>query len=68
MRIFRMITLLFFLKRGSYVLAIEEIEHEGENISIPIQVTPEFPAGIFATIAGLFALIIVVTRASLFRV
>jgi hypothetical protein len=57
-----------FLEEGSYVLAIEEIGHEGENFSIPIQVTPEFPAGIFATMAGLFALIIVVTRASLFRV
>ncbi|HEV8387145.1 MAG TPA: hypothetical protein VGQ03_05945 [Nitrososphaera sp.] len=35
-----------FLKGGSYVLAIEEIEHEGENITIPIQVTPEFPPAI----------------------
>src|SRR5688572_22327753 len=54
-----------FLEEGSYVLAIEEIEHEGENIRIPIQVTPEFPLGIFAVIAGLFASIIAITRISL---
>jgi hypothetical protein len=54
-----------FLQEGSYVLAIEEIEHEGENIRIPIQVTPEFPLGIFVVIAGLFASIIAITRVSL---
>lgn len=54
-----------FLKEGSYVLAIEEIEHEGENIRIPIQVTPEFPLGISGVIAGLFASIIAITRKSL---
>jgi hypothetical protein len=54
-----------FLQEGSYVLAIEEIQHEGENIRIPIQVTPEFPLGIFVVIAGLFASIIAITRISL---
>jgi hypothetical protein len=56
-----------FLQEGSYVLAIEEIEHEGENIRIPIQVTPEFPFGIFVTIAGLFACMIAATRLSSFH-
>ena len=54
-----------FLQEGSYVLAIEEIQHEGENIRIPIQVTPEFPLGLFVVIAGLFASIITITRISL---
>ncbi|MFY3741758.1 MAG: hypothetical protein HMLIMOIP_002218 [Candidatus Nitrosomirales archaeon] len=27
------------------------IEHEGENIEIPIQVTPEFPLGVLVVIA-----------------
>jgi len=56
-----------FQKEGSYVLAIEEIEHGGENIRIPIQVTPEFPFGIVMVITGLFASIIVITRISLFQ-
>jgi prepilin signal peptidase PulO-like enzyme (type II secretory pathway) len=56
-----------FLGEGSYVLAIEEIEHEGENIRIPIQVTPEFPFGVFVVIAGLLASIIAATRVSFLR-
>ena len=41
-----------FLQEGSYELAIEEIEHEGENIRIPIQVTPEFPIGMIGMVAA----------------
>jgi hypothetical protein len=56
-----------FLQEGSYVLAIEEIQHEGENIRIPIQVTPEFPLGIVLVITGLLASIIAITRISFLR-
>jgi hypothetical protein len=47
------------LQAGSYVLAIEEIQHEGGNITIPIQVTPEFPYGIFALFTGLASIIVI---------
>ena len=33
-----------FLSAGSYTLDIANIEDLGEGISVPIQVTPEFPA------------------------
>lgn len=56
-----------FLQEGSYVLAIEEIEHEGENIRIPIQVTPEFPVAVFMLVTALFACVIALTRISLVR-
>jgi hypothetical protein len=42
-----------FFSEGSYVLAIEEIEHERKNIKIPIQVTPEFPVGLLASIIAM---------------
>lgn len=47
-----------FLEEESYVLAIEEIEHEGGNIRIPIQVTPEFPYGTLALFAALASVIV----------
>lgn len=53
-----------FPEQGSYTLAIEEIENEGENIMIPIQVTPEFPLSIFAVMVVLFVSIIGLTRLS----
>jgi hypothetical protein len=56
-----------FLDGGSYVLAIEEIEHEGENIEIPIQVTPEFPLGILAIMAGIFTSMIALRRITSLR-
>lgn len=50
-----------FLQEGSYTLAIEEIQAEGENIRIPIQVTPEFP--IVIPIVGLaITFVILVSR------
>lgn len=51
-----------FLQEGSYELAIEEIEHEGENIRIPIQVTPEFPIGMIGVVATVIGAGIVVSR------
>ena len=42
-----------FQDEGSYALRIENINGSGESdgISIPMQVTPEFPLGIFVLIA-----------------
>ena len=39
-----------FLDEGSYVISLAQINQEGETIEIPIQVTPEFPVGIAASL------------------
>jgi hypothetical protein len=48
---------LTFDEQGSYTLRIENINDSSENnsISIPIQVTPEFPLGILVMMAAAFA-------------
>jgi hypothetical protein len=49
---------LTFDEQGSCTLRIENINDSGENnssISIPIQVTPEFPLGILVRMAAAFA-------------
>lgn len=53
-----------FDEQGSYTLRIENISDSGANnyISIPIQVTPEFPLGVFALTAATFAAIVGATR------
>jgi hypothetical protein len=48
-----------FLDEGPYVLAIGEIENEGGNIRIPIQVTPEFSYEIFALFAALASVFVI---------
>lgn len=43
-----------FSEPGSYVIEISDIEGLGENATIPIKVTPEFPSGIvLAFVAGM---------------
>lgn len=44
---------------GSYTIMIEDIEGLGENATLPIQVTPEFPVGaiIPVTLVVMFAII-----------
>jgi hypothetical protein len=53
-----------FLEGGSYILAIEEIGHEGENIRIPIQVTPELPmaAGLSIVLVGAIIAVVILGR------
>lgn len=53
-----------FADEGSYIIRIENINGSGENeqVSIPIQVTPEFPIGLFALIGSAFGLIIFMVR------
>jgi hypothetical protein len=41
-----------FDKPGSYTIMIGNIEGLGEHAQIPIQVTPEFPSGVVATVAA----------------
>jgi hypothetical protein len=53
-----------FEGEGSYALRIENINGSGENdsISIPIQVTPEFPLGVFALMSVTLVAIVIATR------
>jgi hypothetical protein len=53
-----------FQEEGSYALRIENINGTGENdaISIPIQVTPEFPLGVFTLMAVTVAAMVIATR------
>lgn len=48
-----------FEQPGSYEIRIDDIEHLGEGIAIPIQVTPELPLGVVALAAALGAAILV---------
>lgn len=41
-----------FDEQGPYEIRIDNIEGLGEGVSVPIQVTPEFPAGALAVVAG----------------
>jgi hypothetical protein len=41
-----------FDEQGPYEIRIDNIEGLGEGVSLPIQVTPEFPAGALAVVAG----------------
>lgn len=40
-----------FEEQGQYSIRIDNIEGLGEGVEIPIQVTPEFPLGMFAIVA-----------------
>jgi hypothetical protein len=53
-----------FQEEGSYTLRIENINGSGENdsISIPIQVTPEYPLGVFTLLAVTVAGMVIATR------
>lgn len=57
-----------FLEAGSYSLAIEDIENQGEGVTIPIQVTPEFPivTGVSIVLASTIAVVLIVSRTRLF--
>jgi hypothetical protein len=59
-----------FDEQGSYTIRIDDIDGLDENVLIPIQVTPEFPLGVFALIAITFGAAVLVARRygnSLFR-
>jgi hypothetical protein len=47
---------------GSYEIRIDDIEGLGERITIPIQVTPEFPLGAVALAAAVLGAAIVAAR------
>lgn len=53
-----------FPDQGSYNLTISNIRGTDEKVVIPIQVTPEFPLGVFVVIAGLLTSVITITRMS----
>jgi hypothetical protein len=40
-----------FEEQGQYSIRIDNIEGLGEGVEIPVQVTPEFPLGMFAIVA-----------------
>lgn len=51
-----------FNDSGSYTIKINNIEGLDENVSIPIQVTPEFPAGVLMLAATIIGAMIFVAR------
>lgn len=53
-----------FDEEGSYTLRIENINGSGtqDGIEIPMQVTPEFPVGMFGLMATIFSVMIIVIR------
>jgi hypothetical protein len=51
-----------FEQAGSYTIRIDDIDGLGEGASFPIQVTPEFPAGIIGAVAGLMGAIAILAR------
>ncbi len=53
---------LSFEEPGSYTIKIDDIDGLGESASFPIQVTPEFPAGMLGVIAGLIGAIAFLAR------
>ncbi len=50
---------LKFSEPGSYLLKIQDIEGLGENATLPIQVTPEFPAGPLAVMGAAVSVFVV---------
>ncbi|HEY7735068.1 MAG TPA: hypothetical protein VIB07_09775 [Nitrososphaera sp.] len=51
-----------FEEPGSYTIRIDDIDGLGEGASFPIQVTPEFPAGVLGVVAGLMGAIAILAR------
>ena len=53
-----------FHEEGSYAFRIENINGSDENdgITIPMQVTPEFPFGVFALTAVTLGAIVIATK------
>lgn len=51
-----------FGEPGSYEIRIDDIEGLGERAAVPIQVTPEFPAGALALAAALGAAVLAAAR------
>jgi len=51
-----------FDEPGSYTIMIDDIEGLGERVEIPIQVTPEFPAGVLALVAVAFGIVAIIAR------
>jgi hypothetical protein len=51
-----------FTEPGSYMIRISSIDGLDENVSIPIQVTPEFPVGVLALVAPIIGAIIVIAK------
>jgi hypothetical protein len=59
-----------FEEPGSYTIRIDDIDGLGESATFPIQVTPEFPAGMIALVAALMGAAIIIgsrDRYNLFR-
>jgi hypothetical protein len=59
-----------FKEPGSYTIKIDDIEGLGEGASFPIQVTPEFSAGMLVVVTGLICAIAILASRnsnSLFR-
>lgn len=54
--------LFTFDEPGSYEIRIEDIEGLGEWITIPIQVTPEFPVVVLALAATALGLVVLLAR------
>jgi hypothetical protein len=54
--------LFTFDEPGSYEIRIEDIEGLGEALTIPIQVTPEFPVGVLALAATALGLVVLLAR------
>ncbi|AFU57236.1 MAG: hypothetical protein QXX64_05560 [Nitrososphaera sp.] len=51
-----------FDEPGSYTIMIDDIDGLGEWVEIPIQVTPEFPAGVLALIVAFGIVVAVIAR------
>lgn len=51
-----------FEETGSYEIRIDDIEGLGEGVAVPIQVTPEFPVGVFVLVAAAFGIAVTVVR------
>jgi hypothetical protein len=51
-----------FSEPGSFTMMIKNIDGLDENVSIPIQVTPEFPLGALAIAAPIIGAIIIIAR------
>jgi hypothetical protein len=51
-----------FEEPGSYTIRIDDIDGLGESVNFPIQVTPEFPAGMIGVMVALMATAVIIGR------
>jgi hypothetical protein len=54
----------FFEEMGSYKISIEDIEDQGERVTIPIQITPEFQSQLFVLSAAATGLTLIAAAAA----